>query len=439
MAKTYHIITFGCQSNVADSERIAGILENAGLKHTENKQKTDILIFNTCSIRQKAEDRIFGYKKEADKLKSKKKINIILTGCMMHYDETELKRRLPFIDTFIDIKDIANLPKLLKIKNVQHSVLDRVDYLSIEPKYTSKFSANVPISYGCNNFCTYCIVPYSRDREYSRSIKEIVKEVRKLIEKGYKEIWLLGQNVNSYNDNGFKFPDLLKEINAISGDFWIRFASPHPKDFSIAMIKAMKESGKFAHYINLPVQSGDNKILKKMNRPYTIEHYKKLVAKIRKAIPDISISTDIIVGFPGETKSQFKNTEKLFKEIGFDMAFLSEYSPRPGTTAAIGMEDDVPHKEKGDRKNKINSILAKTALKNNKKIKGQTVRALIDNKNKGSFWGRTKGNKLVEIKTTSSRLSPSPHSSSKNDLRVGEFKEITITGIGPWKLKGEIK
>ncbi|MCR4283932.1 MAG: tRNA (N6-isopentenyl adenosine(37)-C2)-methylthiotransferase MiaB [Parcubacteria group bacterium] len=428
MLKTYHITTFGCQSNLADSERIASVLENTGLIKTENKQKTDILVFNTCSVRQKAEDRIFGYKKEVEKLRNiNRKLKIVLTGCMMHYSDKDLKRRLPFVDIFIDIKNISTLPKLLNIKNVRRRTSDiKNDYLNLEPKYTSKFSANIPISYGCNNFCTYCIVPYSRDREYSRPANDIINEVKKLIGKEYKELWLLGQNVNSYNDKGLKFPDLLRMINNIPGDFWIRFTSPHPKDFSIDTIKAMKESEKFAHYINLPAQSGDNKILKKMNRPYTANHYKKLVKKIRKAIPDIAISTDIIVGFPGETKDQFKNTKNLFKSIGFDMAFLSEYSPRPGTAAAMIMKDDVPHKEKEDRKNKLNNILAKTALKNNKKLKGKTVRVLIDRKDKGSFRGRTEGNKLVEIKPSAK-------------IKVGEFRDVIITDIGPWKLKGEIK
>ncbi len=429
MTETYHIITFGCQSNLADSERIASVLEDAGLKAVNSKENTDILIFNTCSIRQKAEDRIFGYKREIEKLRiSKKKLKIVLTGCMMHYADKELKRRLPFIDIFIDIKDISNLPKLLKLKTVRHPMSNREkeDYLSIEPKYTSKFSANIPISYGCNNFCTYCIVPYSRNREYSRSAKDIIKEAKKLVKKGYKEIWFLGQNVNSYDDNDFKFPNLLRQVNDIPGDFWIRFTSPHPKDFSSELIKAMKESEKFAHYINLPAQSGDNKILKKMNRPYTAGHYKKLVGKIRKAIPDISLSTDIIVGFPGETKYQFKNTENLFKEIGFDMAFLSEYSPRPGTAATIVMKDDVPHKEKENRKNKLNDILTKTALKNNKKLKGKIVRVLIDGKDKNDFQGRTSGNKLVSIK-------PSVK------IKIGEFKDILITEIGPWKLQGKVK
>lgn len=427
MAKTYHIITFGCQSNIADSERIASVIESAGVKHAHDKNKADIVIFNTCSVKQKAEDRIFGLKKEVEKLKIvNSKLKIVLTGCMMHYSDKDLKRRLPFVDIFIDIKNIANLPKILKLKNVQHRMLNKKDYLSLEPKHTSKFSANIPISYGCNNFCTYCIVPYSRDREYSRPAKDILNEVEKIIKKGYKEIWLLGQNVNSYNDNGFRFHDLLRRINSIPGDFWIRFTSPHPKDFSVETIKAMRESEKFAHYINLPAQSGDNNILKKMNRPYTTIHYKKLVGKIRKAVPDISISTDIIVGFPGETKDQFKNTENLFKDIGFDMAFLSEYSPRPGTASTMIMKDNVPHKEKENRKNKLNKILEKTALKNNRRLKGKTIRVLIDKKSKDIFLGRTEGNKLVEVEAS-------------KKIKVGEFEDITITEIGPWRLKGQIK
>jgi tRNA-2-methylthio-N6-dimethylallyladenosine synthase len=419
MPKTYYIITFGCQANLADSERIRSVLESAGVKSAKKKEKADFLIFNTCSVRQKAEDRVFGLKKEIEKLKVKnRKLKVVLTGCMMHYDREKLEKRLPFIDIFIDIKKIPLLPKMLGIKTGKNPAFDNKDYLDLEPKYTSKFSVSIPISSGCNNFCTYCIVPYARGPEKSRPAQEIIKQAEKAINPptggGAKEIWLLGQNVNSYKDGKIDFAKLLKMTNSIPGDFWIRFTSPHPKDFSGNLISAMTECEKFAHYLNLPLQSGDNTILKKMNRPYTVGHYKKLVKKIRKAIPGIAISTDIIVGFPGETKKQFENTAKIMKEIGFDMAFISEYSPRPGTAAAITMADNVPHKEKECRKKKLNEILAKTALENNKKLVGKTVKVLNN---------RTEGNKPVEIK--------GKHPKNR-------FINVKITKAYSWKLEGGV-
>ncbi len=535
-AGKYHIITFGCQANIADSERVAGALEGAGMEKAAGRENADVIVFNTCSVRQKAEDRVFGLKKEIEKLKTaNRKLKTVLTGCMMHYDKKELARRLPFVDIFLDIKETAKLPGLLGLKKGARR-RPPADYLSLEPKYGPGISAGVPISYGCDNFCAYCIVPYSRNREYSRPVEDIVKEVRNLVQKEYKEIWLLGQNVNSYkscfkiyrnsspevsaegetsgedNDidsgganefvsafppqaeffnrlslpslcsgarphlrlknslaaekaslkinpdreicsgckkpclhdsragcgnlnqfkNGgarsggkvfcaagtdsfeIKFPDLLRIINSIPGDFWIRFTSPHPKDFSDDLIKAMAECEKFAHYVNLPLQSGDNSVLRRMNRPYTAGKYKKLIAKIRKAMPDIAVSTDIIVGFPGETKKQFQNTAELAREIGFDMAYLSEYSSRPGTAAAKTMKDDVPHEEKERRKESLNKILEKGALKNNKKLVGKTLRVLN---------GKTAGHKSVKI---------------SGKYPKDEFISVKITGAGPWGLKGEI-
>ena len=350
----YLITTFGCQSNTADSEKTAEIMENLGYTRAENMEdlisaKNPVLIFNTCSVRQKAEDRIFGLNNKLENLKVKSpELKIILTGCMMHYSEKDLKKRLPLFDYFIDIKKIKTLEKILpKIKILENKGL-------LAEKTDSKISALIPISHGCDNFCAYCIVPIARGRETSRTVVDVIGDIKKAVANGAKEIWLLGQTVNSYKNEGVKFHNLLRLINDIDGDFWIRFTSPHPKDFSDELIKNMAECDKFAHYINLPVQSGNNTVLKRMGRPYTVGHYKKLVGKIRKAMPDIAISTDIIVGFPGETRKQFEDTKKLFEEIKFDRAFISEYSPRPKTAAAKMFEDDVPHQEKEKRKNELN-------------------------------------------------------------------------------------
>lgn len=463
--RKYLITTFGCQANIADSEKTVEILENIGCRKAKDTEdllsaKEPVLIFNTCSVRQKAEDRVFGLNKKIQDLKIKNlKLKVILTGCMMHYSEEELKERLPFFDYFIDIKKIDTLSKLLakkvtaKMRSQESGhILDSVSNQDLSPQKTSgtKISALVPISNGCDNFCTYCIVPLARGREISRPAKEILADVKKEVDSGAKEIWLLGQTVNSYSgkfkpdeaseflnprrgrptesaglglrdfknpvcESGFaNFADLLRLVNSIPGEFWIRFTSPHPKDFSDDLIKAMTECEKFAHYINLPVQSGNNAVLKRMGRPYTADHYKKLVKKIRKAMPGIAISTDVIVGFPGETRKQFEDTKKLFEEIKFDMAFISEYSPRPKTTAAKMFKDDVPHAEKEERKNEINEVLKKTVLENNKKLVGKIVKVLN---------GRTEGNKPIEL----------DEKYDKNN-----FVSTKITKANIWSLKGKL-
>lgn len=459
MIRKYFITTFGCQANQADSERIAGIMETAGFQKAADEKSADVLIFNTCSVRQSAEDRIFGLNKKFRELKiGNPKLKIVLTGCMTHYSKKELKKRLPDIDLFLPIKEITKLAGLLDkncgVRNTAISELPRrtdefkeylssgkeKEYLSYHPKYQSSFRAFVPISTGCNNFCSYCVVPYSRGREYNRPAEEIISEVQGLASKNYKEIWLLGQNVNSWHCLNYlnnanrksqhkiiNFANLLRIINNIPGDFWIRFTSPHPKDFSDDLIKAMAECEKFGHYLNLPVQSGDNQILKKMNRPYTYECYIKLIEKIRGTIPDISLSTDVIVGFPGETKKQFQNTAELFKKIKFDMAYISEYSPRPGTLAAKKFKDALPKQEKARRKKELTQILAKTALENNKKLIGKTLKVLIDEEKRGRLFGRTEGNKVIEL---------IPRAASEK-IEIGEFAKVKIIQAEPWKLKGE--
>ena len=417
----YLITTFGCQANTADSEKTAEIMESLGYDCADNMEdlisaKNPVLIFNTCSVRQKAEDRVFGLNNKLEELKQKSPVLItILTGCMMHYSEKELKKRLPLFDHFVDIKNINTLPKLLA-KNATHKQRSHFigSILNNDKKKKNKISALIPVSYGCDNFCTYCIVPLARGREISRTVLDIESDVKKAITNGAKEIWLLGQTVNSYKNGDVKFHDLLRLVNAVPGDFWIRFTSPHPKDFSDELIKAMAECEKFARYINLPVQSGNNTVLKRMGRPYTVGHYKKLVGKIRKAMPDMAISTDVIVGFPGETRKQFGDTVKLFQDIKFDMAFISEYSPRPKTVAAKMFKDDVPREEKERRKNELNEILKKTALENNQKLVGKTVKVLN---------GRTEGNKPIEI---------------SEKYPKNEFVCVKVTKANIWSLKGKL-
>lgn len=318
--KTYHIITFGCQANVADSERIAAKLEKHGYKKIDSPEKANLVVINTCSVRQSAINRVYG---KLNKLKNKK---IILAGCVIESDKKKMADKI-------------------------WQFWRPDEYFNCKPIYESKTRAYVPIMTGCNNFCSYCVVPYTRGREKSRPEREIILEIKKLIKNKYKEIWLIGQNANSYPN----FNNLLKTINNLPGRFTLHFMTSHPKDMSDKLIKTIKECEKISREIHLPVQSGDNKILKAMNRHYTVKHYKSLIKKLRK-IPGIKISTDVIVGFPGETKAQFNNTVKLFKEIKFYKAYISKYSPRPGTAAAK-LKDNVPQQEKKRRWRILNNLI----------------------------------------------------------------------------------
>ena len=332
----YFIITYGCQMNFSDSERIAASLEKKGYKSASKINEADLILANMCSVRQSAVDRVYGLIPKFKRLKKKnKRLKTILTGCVLKEDKRKFRKRFDLI-----------VPK--------------ENYLKNPPKYQSKTVAYIPISNGCNNHCTYCVVPFTRGPLVCYNHQEILKEIKKIVKKGFKEIWLLGQNVNDYtspSNSSINFAKLLKMVNDIPGNLSIRFMSPNPKNFSDELIDVMANSKKIAKYLNLPVQSGDNQILKKMNRPYTVEQYKNLVKKIRRKIPNINLSTDVIVGFPGETKKQFENTAKLFKDIKFNIAYIAKYSPRP-ETAAFQMKDNVPIKEKKRREKCLRNLLS---------------------------------------------------------------------------------
>jgi len=435
----YYIITYGCQMNKSDSERIASILEKIKYQPAQKIEEADLIIVNACSVRQSAIDRIYGQNKYFNKLKNRNaKLKIILTGCLLNKDKEEMSKIFDFI---IDIKEIAKLPQLIgrKVK-LDKNLLE--NYFHIEPKYSSKIEAYVPIMTGCNNYCAYCVVPYTRGPEISRPAQEIIKEIKNLIKNGYKKITLLGQNVNSYkseiqNRNKAKFykftkvkkvdfTELIKMINALYGKFWFSFITNHPKDMSERLIKTLPHLDKFCHYLHLPVQSGSNTILKRMNRHYTITSYKKIIKRLRQLLPDLNLSTDIIVGFPGENEKQFLATKKLMEEIKFDMAYIACYSPRPQTTA-FKLNDNIPYEEKQRRKKILNKILAKTALENNKKYLAKEMEVLVTNKDpkkKNVFYGETKNCKKVAI-------------SSRKNL-IGKFIKVKIISAETWGLKGEI-
>ncbi len=423
--KKYHIITIGCQMNKSDSERMASYLENIGYTFTPNESQTDLMVLTTCGIRQSAEDRIYGLIPKIKKNNPKTKI--ILTGCLS--EREDVKRRVnKYVDIQMNIKELPKLKsRLLGLDN--DSVQRDCDYLKEKPKYSSKISAFIPIGNGCDNFCTYCVVPYARGREAYRGSSEIIKEVESLIKNSYKEITLVAQNVNSYHeaDSNIDFPDLLKMVNDIKGDFWLRFFTSHPKDMSDKLINTMTECNKLCHHLHLPAQSGDDKILIAMNRGYRIKDYKKLIKKTREKIPGITITTDIIVGFPGESREQFENTKKLFEEIKYDMAYISQYSPRPNT-AADKLTDDVNREEKKRRERELIKVLNETSLENNKKYLSKIVEVLIERKNKKGEWvGKTKTFKIVKIP-----------SSDKSDNIKGTIVNVLIKKVQGFALKGKI-
>ncbi len=358
----YFIVTYGCQMNVHESEKIAGILEKLGYQEADKRENADIIVFNTCAIREGAEDRVFGNVGNLKKLKKQKKdLIIVLCGCMTQKEATAQKmlRTFPFVDIVIGT---FNLPKLgdyieavkkgRQLEIWQEGEIDEV----LPYKRTSGDNAWVNIMQGCNNFCTYCIVPYVRGREKSRQEANILKEIKDIIAEGkYKKITLLGQNVNSYGKDlnpPVSFAKLLKDICALEGDFKLSFMTSHPKDLTDEVIDVIASEDKIEKFIHLPAQSGNNRILQKMNRKYTREKYLSIIEKIRAKIPDCRITSDFIVGFPGETEEEFKDTYSLVKEVKFDSIFAFMFSPREGTVAAK-MEDQIPEKVKNERVNKL--------------------------------------------------------------------------------------
>jgi len=324
----YHIITYGCQMNKSDSERIAAQLEEKNYQPAGQIKTADLVIINVCSVRQSAVNRV--YSKIGQIRSANPRAKLVLTGCLLFKDKKRLQKQVDQIWPIIDLK--------------------------ARPKCQSSREAWLPIMTGCNNFCSYCVVPYTRGREYSRPAPEIIREAKDLIKKEYQTITLLGQNVNSYKSKKINFPKLLKMISQIPGHFQIKFITSHPKDMSDELIKVISQSNKISKEIHLPVQSADNQILKKMNRGYTIGHYKKLIKKIRRVIPQAQISTDIIVGFPSETEKQFQNTVNLVKEIVFKQAYVAAYSSRDGTTANR-LKDDISPDEKKRRKRTILNLV----------------------------------------------------------------------------------
>lgn len=433
--KKYYINTMGCQLNENDSEKISGMLEKMNYKKTEDIEEANICILNTCCVRENAEEKLFGKLGELKKIKLKNNAYIVIAGCMMQEDhiQKKLKQSYPYVDIIIGTHTLHKLPEdLYYLLTKNESIKDVLDiegeiYEGLPIKRNSEKSASVTIMYGCNNFCTYCIVPYVRGRERSRKPENILNEIKELAKNGYKEITLLGQNVNSYKGKeNYTFANLLRDIQKIDGIEIIKFISPHPKDFTSDVIKAIKDCDKVSRLIHLPLQSGSTKVLKEMNRKYTKEQYLELVNRIKEQVPDALFSTDIIVGFPGESEEDFKDTLDVVKKVNFEQIFMFIYSRRIGTIADK-MKNQIPEEIKHTRFDELKNLFETQVDANNRKYIGTIHKVLVEGESKTNdkmLTGRTNSNKVIVFEGEKSF--------------IGKVVKIRIDSAHKWYLKGSI-
>ncbi|WP_353095230.1 tRNA (N6-isopentenyl adenosine(37)-C2)-methylthiotransferase MiaB [Tissierella praeacuta] len=434
--KTYLKKTYGCQMNEHDSEKISWILENMNYIETENIEEADFIIYNTCLIRENAEVKVYGHLGSLKKLKRQNpNLMIAICGCMMQKEDIRnvILSKHKHVDIIFGTHNIHKLPQLIDnhlqtgetTVDVFEDIKEIDENINANRKYSYK--AFVNIIYGCNNFCTYCVVPYTRGRENSREPENIINEIKELAKNGCKEIMLLGQNVNSYGKNlnrDYSFTDLLKDINKIDGIERIRFMTSHPKDLSDELINCYATLDKLCEHLHLPVQSGSDRMLKEMNRHYTKEDYLKIITKLKKAVPNISITTDIIIGFPGETEEDFNDTLKLVKEVRFDSAFTFLYSMREGTKAAR-MENQIDDKIKHNRFQRLTDTLNDIGLEINQSLIGETFEVLVEEVSKNNtevLTGRTRANKLVHFKGGKQLIG------SMVNVKIENVKTFTLEG-----------
>lgn len=432
----YHIISYGCQANMSDSEHYAGQLEELGYHNTEDLDTADVILINTCCVRETAEDKTLG---KIGELKHLKKQNpdliIAVTGCMAQEWQDKLFKRAPHIDLVIGTHNIHKLIELIRERRSKADHYMAADmtlpaFHDMPVKRFQKFFAWIPIMNGCNKFCTYCIVPYVRGREVSRPIDAIVEEIKKVAAEGYKKITLLGQNVNSYGldlKDGTDFSKLVAAVDDIDGIERVRYMTSHPKDMTFAMIDAIADSKKVVNHMHLPIQCGSDELLKKMNRGYTVEHYLELVDYARKRMPDLVLTTDIIVGFPGETEAMFEDTLNLLKRVQYDMAYTFIYSPRTGTPAAK-MEDQIPQEEKSRRLQRLMDVQNVYSLAKNKEMEDHVYDVIVEGptKNDANHWfGRTTGNKMIIWENDGS-------------VAIGDTVPVQVDKGQTWVLKGHL-
>ncbi|MCQ2481462.1 MAG: tRNA (N6-isopentenyl adenosine(37)-C2)-methylthiotransferase MiaB [Clostridia bacterium] len=429
--------TYGCQGNVADSERLKGVLQQIGYTFTEDVNEADLVLYNTCAIREHAEDRVFGNVGALKQLKAKNRdMRILLCGCMVQQAHIAEKfhKSYPFVDVIFGTNVIHKLPEFLyKSLSGGKRICEIPAGDGVVPEdmplyRDSEFKAWLPIMYGCNNFCTYCIVPYVRGRERSRDPQVIIQEAKDLVARGYKEITLLGQNVNSYGKNpdyGYNFSKLLRELNDIEGDFIIRFMTSHPKDCTHELLDTMAQCDKVAKHLHLPFQCGSDRVLKAMNRGYTSGKYLELLEYAYSVMPDLSVTSDVIVGFPGETYEEFCETKELVKKAGFTSMFTFIFSSREGTKAAQ-MDDPISEEEKGKWFRELLAVQEAVAAERTSASLGKTYRVLCEsiNEKNGLMEGRTEGNIIIEFPADKSV--------------IGSFRNVTVTECLTWILRGEL-
>lgn len=455
----YHILTYGCQMNYADSERFSTMLNQAGLENSAKLEKADLIIINTCSVRQKAEDRIIGLGRKLAPLKTKNKnLQIVLTGCMARRSWSDTNSIFSKNSKYFSklFKDMPWLDKVLETRKFPTFLNDlkTAEFFDFKQSPNNPIHGLVPISFGCNHFCTYCIVPFSRGQEICRPFGDIYNEYKSLVESGFKDITLLGQTVNRWINPKFRsdfkiesvaavkipklnktrfdiesktepkdFLQLLEKLDSIEGDYWVNFVSSHPNYMTKEIVDFLATSKHIRPYFHFALQSGSNRILAKMNRRHKYEDFKKIALYYKSKLPYATLSIDIIVGFPGESEDDFKKTVSAMSELKFDAAYISEFSPRKGTPAA-NIPDDVPRKTKADRKAYLNDIiLAKTALENNTKLVGKVFKCLIESSRNGISFGRLANNKEIRI-----RAKEMPNT----------FINVKIISCTPWALEGQV-
>ena len=440
MSKKATVITYGCQMNVNESAKMKQILQTMGYEIIDDIDDSDLVFLNTCTVRAGAAVKVYGKLGDLKRLKEKKEGKMIIgvTGCLAQEVRDEFIKKTPYVDLVLGNQNIGRIPDIIerieKGEDVHVVMVEDEDELPqrVDADFGDDIVASISITYGCNNYCTFCIVPYVRGMERSVPLHEVVQDVKKYTEKGYKEILFLGQNVNSYGsdlaDETDNFAKLLRESAKIEGDFWIKYVSPHPKDFTDEVIDAIADNSKIARMLHLPLQSGSTKILNAMNRGYTKEEFITLAKKIKEKIPDIGLTTDIIVGFPGETEEDFQDTMDVVNEVGFENAFMFMYSKRSGTPAAT-MAEQVTEQIKSERLQQLMRLQNYKAKEESQKYLGKTVKVLVEGpsrKNPEMLTGRTSTHKIVLFK------------SSRTDLK-GKFVNTKIYEAKTWTLYGELE
>ncbi len=439
----YFILNLGCQMNQSDSERIQAVLRQMGMEKTENEEEAFVRGIVACSVRQKAIDKVYSKIYEWNEQKASKNLLTFVSGCILPADHEKFLKKFDLIFSLQQLKDLPDMFRQYGVTTPFSTSLEREEpeftplmggFWQVKPQYSSPFEAFVPIQNGCDKFCTFCAVPYTRGREVSRPSNEVLEEVQNLVRAGYKSVTLLGQNVNSYGQDRpgqeMTFAELLKEVGKIGqrekADFWTYFTSPHPRDMTREVLEVIAEYPVLAKQIHLPLQSGDDKVLIRMNRNYGLERYRAIVKDIRSILPTATLFTDIIVGFTGETDEQFHNTRLALEEFQFQMAFIAQYSPRPGA-ASYRWEDDVPREVKKSRFHELTDVLLASSLSYNQSLVGQTLRVLVDKPDrKPGYWAaRTEGKVAVRFP------------SQGKDL-TGQFVNLRITQVVPLSVEGEL-